>query len=581
MGLIFNLSLRNLFRQKRRNLLLGIGISFGMMVLVVANAFSHGLMDVLINDIVSKAFGHLVIQGSSGNSYFSMIRDRERVEQIIRDTIKKDDILTVQESLGMFGRAVGNGEADNLAVVGINLTDEKEKNAFLYDFFTLKDGNYDEFFSQKIEYPVIISIQKAKSLNVKVHDIIRVRLPMVTGQIQAAQLTVVAIVSSNNTFMDMVAFMDAKRLKHLLGYKPWESASLQVTLKNPKRTAIQYAGILREKLKPGVLSIFGKVADTDCRLLAFKNDDQAKNIVNGNIQIIQGDPERAFAKDGVMVSSRMAQKLGLRTGSEFTLDYPTQFRERNQETFKINAIYNSDTLLGGNIILVNGERIYDIYNKFLPKSLPEDQNGVEIDATDPIYPALATEWKLLPRSKTSQELQKLMKEERKVKTHQAKYNVITMYEGASQILSLEAAMNSVTLIAVLILFFIILIGVVNTLRMTIKERTREIGTVRAIGMQKNEVKNMFIMETLLLTAFSCIAGILAGILATRLLGLIPIQSDSALSMILKEKHLYFKLSFGSILFNFLLIMAISGVTAYFPARRAAQLSAVEALRHYE
>jgi ABC-type antimicrobial peptide transport system permease subunit len=52
-------------------------------------------------------------------------------------------------------------------------------------------------------------------------------------------------------------------------------------------------------------------------------------------------------------------------------------------------------------------------------------------------------------------------------------------------------------------------------------------------------------------------------------------------MILKEKHLYFKLSFGSILSNFILIMAISGLTAYFPARRAAKLSAVEALRHYE
>lgn len=61
MGLIFRLSLRNLFRQKRRNLLLGIGISFGMMILVVANSFSHGLVDVLINDIriqIFWAFGY-------------------------------------------------------------------------------------------------------------------------------------------------------------------------------------------------------------------------------------------------------------------------------------------------------------------------------------------------------------------------------------------------------------------------------------------------------------------------------------------------------------------------------------------
>jgi ABC-type lipoprotein release transport system permease subunit len=577
MHLIFNLSLRNLFRQKRRNLLLGIGISFGMMILVIANAFSHGLMDVIVNDIVSKVFGHLVIQSSTGSSYFSMIRDKERIMKIINQTIPKEDLISVDESLGMFGRAVGNGAADNMVIAGVNVKSEADRKAFFQDYFTLVDGDFGDYFSKDIEYPVIISAQKAKSLNVKVHDVIRMRLPMVTGQMQAAQLTVIAIANSNNTFMEMVAFMEGDCVKRLMGYKPWESASLQMTLKNPKRNSIHYAGILREKLKPGILTINGKVAGADCQLLAFNNDDQAKSIVNRNIQIIRGDAGKAFDKDGVMVSSRLAQQLHLQPGSEFSLDYPTKFRDQYQENFKVAAIYDSRTPLGGNIILVNGERIYDVYQRFLPKN----QTKPVIEATDPLYPALATEWKLLPRSQTSQELQKLMKEERKVKTHQAKYNVITMYEGASQVLSLEGAMNSVTLIAVLVLFFIILIGVVNTLRMTIKERTREIGTVRAIGMQKNDVKNMFIMETLLLTAFSCIAGILLGIVVTQLLGLITFNSDSALSMILKEKHLYFKLSFGSICSNFLLIMAISGLTAYFPARRAAKLSAVEALRHYE
>jgi putative ABC transport system permease protein len=162
-----------------------------------------------------------------------------------------------------------------------------------------------------------------------------------------------------------------------------------------------------------------------------------------------------------------------------------------------------------------------------------------------------------------------------------KFDVVTMYEGASDILKLEGVLNLITIIAVLVLFFIILIGVINTLRMTIRERTREIGTIRAIGMQKNDVRNSFILETLLLTAFSCIAGIILGIIVMQILGAIQFNVDSVLSMILKDKHLYFKLDPLSILGNFVLIMAISGVTAYFPARRAAKMSAVEALRHYE
>ena len=66
---------------------------------------------------------------------------------------------------------------------------------------------------------------------------------------------------------------------------------------------------------------------------------------------------------------------------------------------------------------------------------------------------------------------------------------------ASEVLKLEQVLNLITIIAVLILFFIILIGVVNTLRMTIRERTREIGTIRAIGMQKKDVRNVFILES--------------------------------------------------------------------------------------
>jgi ABC-type antimicrobial peptide transport system permease subunit len=52
-------------------------------------------------------------------------------------------------------------------------------------------------------------------------------------------------------------------------------------------------------------------------------------------------------------------------------------------------------------------------------------------------------------------------------------------------------------------------------------------------------------------------------------------------MILKDQHLVFKMNPVSLFSNFLLIMLIAAATAYFPARSAARLSAVEALRHYE
>jgi len=117
--------------------------------------------------------------------------------------------------------------------------------------------------------------------------------------------------------------------------------------------------------------------------------------------------------------------------------------------------------------------------------------------------------------------------------------------------------------------------------MTVKERTREIGTVRAIGMQKKDVRNQFVMETLLLTFFSCLVGVIVGVILMYGLGAIELSVDNALSMILKDGHLNFKINPLGVATNFILILFIAALTAYFPARRAANMSAVDALRHYE
>jgi len=574
MKLIFKLSLRNLFRQKRRNILLGSCIAIGMMILVIANSFSHGLVDVLINDIVSYAFGHLVVQGNP-NGNFTMLRDKERIEGIIRETIPDEEILEMAESLGIFAQAVGNGEADNIMVIGVDGEESGEE--FFDDFFTLIEGDFNDYFNEDIENPIIISESKAKSLNVGLHDVVKIRFPMVTGQMQSAKLTVVAIANAGNSFMDVVTFLDASSVKEMAGYKPWESASLQLTLNNPKMTAKKYADLLQEKLKPGIISIIGNIGTEKTRLLAYKNNEEAKTIMNENISIISGDGEEAFSKDGVMISNILARKLNLLVGDEFDYNYQSKYMGPYSEKLSIDAIYESDSNLGNNVILLNEERIHETYSKYLPADTDLDY----ISKDSSIYASMATEWKLLKRSADSQELQKKYKEQRKINTDQDIMDVVTMYEGASDIMMLEDVLNLVTVIAVMILFFIILIGVINTLRMTVKERTREIGTVRAIGMQKKDIRNQFVMETLLLTFFACIVGVIVGIIAMYGLGAIELSVDNALSMILKDGHLNFKINPLGVATNFILILFIAALTAYFPARKAANMSAVDALRHYE
>jgi len=200
----------------------------------------------------------------------------------------------------------------------------------------------------------------------------------------------------------------------------------------------------------------------------------------------------------------------------------------------------------------------------------------------PAWSFLSPEWILLPRTATTADLQKKMTDMGKKKWHSTMIDVGTMYETAEQILKLQGVMNLITLAAVLVLFFIILIGVINTLRMTIRERTREIGTVRAIGMQRRDVLYMFVLETLLLAFFAALAGGVLALLTMGALSQIPMNlEDNPMGMFLVNSRLYFAPTAGGVVGNVLLILILAGVTAYFPARRAARLAPGAALRHVE
>jgi ABC-type antimicrobial peptide transport system permease subunit len=157
------------------------------------------------------------------------------------------------------------------------------------------------------------------------------------------------------------------------------------------------------------------------------------------------------------------------------------------------------------------------------------------DSVHPLYVALAPEYMLMKRCKNTDEYTKVFREMGRAKFKGVMVSVQSMYETASAILNVEFALNLITLVAGLILFCIILIGVINTLRMAVRERTREIGTMRAIGMQKKEVLSMFLLESGFLAFFASIAGSILAFLVMYGLSSIAIDAgDNPMGMLLVE-----------------------------------------------
>jgi putative ABC transport system permease protein len=109
------------------------------------------------------------------------------------------------------------------------------------------------------------------------------------------------------------------------------------------------------------------------------------------------------------------------------------------------------------------------------------------------------------------------------------------------------------------------IGIMNIMLVSVTERTREIGIRLAIGALENQVLMQFLVEAVALSIFGGITGILLG------LGL----GWGAVTLL----KVPFVVSPLMIFVAFMFSAAIGMIFGYFPARRAAQLNPIDALRH--
>jgi putative ABC transport system permease protein len=114
---------------------------------------------------------------------------------------------------------------------------------------------------------------------------------------------------------------------------------------------------------------------------------------------------------------------------------------------------------------------------------------------------------------------------------------------------------------------IALIGIVNTLMLSVFERTREIGLLRAVGMKRRQVRTMIRSEAVILAIFGALIGIVIGT-----------GMGIALVSSLKQQGITDTVVPASSLVIFLVLAALLGlIAASWPARRAARLDVLAAI----
>lgn len=109
------------------------------------------------------------------------------------------------------------------------------------------------------------------------------------------------------------------------------------------------------------------------------------------------------------------------------------------------------------------------------------------------------------------------------------------------------------------------VGVMNIMLVSVTERTKEIGLLKAIGAKERDILTQFLIEAVVMTLVGGVIGIILGV--------------GGAYLIAQAVNIPFVLDIGAILIAVAVSSAVGIIFGYYPAKRAAKLSPIDALRH--
>jgi putative ABC transport system permease protein len=303
------------------------------------------------------------------------------------------------------------------------------------------------------------------------------------------------------------------------------------------------------------------------------------------LQLVSGKLDDLAQPGTILIFDNQAEKLGVKVGDAVTISAPTTRGTNNTIDVRVVAIAHSLGLLStwNSFIPIDSLRKLYQFNQdstgvvqiMLQRKdldrIPElagrlraalEQAGYRVMAADPR--AFWMKFQSVAREDwTGQKLD------------------VTNWEDEISFMTWTLkALQGMSVVLIAILIAIIIIGIMNTMWIAIRERTREIGTLRAIGMHRREVLWMFLLESIMLGLFSTVAGVTAGAAIAAGLNAMHVHVPTGLQFFLMSPYLHISVHASLLVQSIITITLVTALAALYPSLRAARLRPVVAMSHF-
>lgn len=165
-------------------------------------------------------------------------------------------------------------------------------------------------------------------------------------------------------------------------------------------------------------------------------------------------------------------------------------------------------------------------------------------------------------------------DQKKLLTEAGNYDAISMKEQIKTITTIISAITTALNVVGVIALFAASFGIINTLLMSVYERTQEVGLMKALGMRRAKVFALFAIEAVLVGFWGSVVAVATGY------GVSKVVTQWASTSFLKDFQGFELLVVTPMnaLFVVVLIMAIAFLAGTLPALKASRLNPIEALR---